>query len=292
MIKTFEQFVSDMYRTSVNEAYQSSKLRNIIKQHGKPKHSWDNKMLYDIKDDEIVDVVSSENEYYKKYKNYRKDWDDKSEATFKIQLEDGYCVVIGNLGILKDFLSSYGSYEKIKNEFKKRHAERHKGNLGKHGGDEIHKKHLEKVDELEQKRFAEKLQPYTDEIVKKINSLMKDIDIEELDLDENGKRSEYTIESNITIDNIEYDVFVDYSARIYDTWESYGEEFYSAEYELEKFSIYDNENGIEAPNDKIGITHLTHIDLFKEVDVKNISGGIFDPAEAYGVSDRDFYSPW
>ena len=65
MIKTFEQFVYDMYSTSVNEAYQSSKLRNIIKQHGKPKWEHEYKMLYDIKDDEIVDVVSSRNEYYK-----------------------------------------------------------------------------------------------------------------------------------------------------------------------------------------------------------------------------------
>ena len=288
MIKTFEQFVSDMYSTSVNEAYQSSKLRNIIKQHGKPKWEHEYKMLYDIKDDEIVDVVSSRNEYYKKYKNYRKDFDDKSEATFMLELEDGACVVISNLGILKGFWSSFDSHENIRNEFKKRHSERHKGNLGKRGGDEIHKKHLEKVDELEQKRFAEKLQPYTDEIVKKINSLMKDIDIEKLDLDEHER--EFTIESNINIDGVEYDVFVEYSARIYDTWESYGEAFYSAHYELEKFSIYDNENDIEVPNDKIGITYETHKDLFKEVYVKKISGGIVDPYEAYGVSPGDFVS--
>lgn len=289
MIKTFEQFVSDMYSTSVNEAYQSSKLRNIIKQHGKPKYSWDKNMLYDIKDEEIVDVVSSENEYYKKYKNYREDWDDKSEATFKIQLEDGYCVVIGNLGILKDFLSSYGSsYEEIQNEFKKRHSERHKGNLGKYNHDDIHHRHWRKRNEIEERRFVEKLQPYTDEIVKKINSLMKDINIKELDLDENGRSGEFTIESNINIDGIEYDVFVEYSARIYNTWKSYGEAFYSAEYELEKFSIYDNENGIEASNDKIGITYQTHKDLFKEVDVEEISGGIVDPYEVHGVSPKDF----
>ena len=288
MIKTFEQFVYDMYKTSVNEAYQSSKLRNIIKQHGKPKHSWDNKMLYDIKDNEIVDVVSSKNEYYEKYSNYREDFNDKSEKTFKIELKDGYCLVISNLGILKDFMSHFDNYEEMENEFKKRHSERHKGNLGKYTDDDIHHRHMRKRNEIEERRFAEKLQPYTDEIVKKINSLMDDIYIRELDLDENGRRDEFTIESNINIDGIEYDVFVEYSARIYNTWESYGEAFYSAEYELEKFSIYDNENGIEASNDKIGITYQTHKDLFKEVDVKEISGGIVDPYEAYGVSNADF----
>lgn len=288
MIKTFEQFVSDMYNTSVNEAYQSSKLRNIIKQHGKPKWEHEYKMLYDIKDDEIVDVVSSRNEYYKKYKDYRTDFDDKSEATFMLELEDGYCIVISNLGILKDFWSGFDSHEKMRNEFKKRHSERHKGNLGKHNFDDIHHIHMRKRNEIEERRFAEKLQPYTDEIVKKINSLMDDIYIGELDLDENGRRDEFTIESNINIDGIEYDVFVEYSARIYNTWESYGEAFYSVEYELEKFSIYDNENDIEATNDKIGITYQTHKDLFKEVDVEEISGGIVDPYEAYGVSNADF----
>ena len=288
MIKTFEQFVSDMYNTSVNEAYQSSKLRNIIKQHGKPKYSWNNKMLYDIKDDEIIDVVSSRNEYYKKYKDYRTDFDDKSEATFMLELEDGACVVISNLGILKDFWSSFDSHEKMQKEFKKRHSERHKGNLGKHNFDDIHHRHMRKRNAIEERRFAEKLQPYTDEIVKKINSLMDDIYIEELNLDENGRRDEFTIESNINIDGIEYDVFVEYSAKIYNTWESYGEAFYSAEYELEKFSIYDNENDIEVSNDKIGITYQTHKELFKEVDVKEISGGIVDPYEAYGVSPGDF----
>ena len=288
MIKTFEQFVYDMYKTSVNEAYQSSKLRNIIKQHGKPKHSWDNKMLYDIKDNEIVDVVSSKNEYYEKYSNYREDFNDKSEKTFKIELKDGYCLVISNLGILKDFMSHFDNSEEMENEFKKRHSERHKGNLGKHNLDDIHHRHMRKRNEIEERRFAEKLQPYTDEIVKKINSLMDEINIRELGLDENLRSGEFTIESNITIDNIEYSVFVEYSARIYDTWERYGKAFYNVKYELEEFSIYDSENGIEATNDKIGITYQTHKDLFKEVDVKEISGGIVDPYEAYGVSNADF----
>jgi hypothetical protein len=44
MIKSFKEFVSAKYGRPVNEAFQSSKLREIIKQHGKPKYSWENKM--------------------------------------------------------------------------------------------------------------------------------------------------------------------------------------------------------------------------------------------------------
>ena len=40
MIKRFEEFVSTMYGRPVNESFQSSKLRELIKQHGKPKYSW------------------------------------------------------------------------------------------------------------------------------------------------------------------------------------------------------------------------------------------------------------
>ena len=41
MIKTFEQFVAAKYGKPVNEGFQSSKLRAIIKQHGLPKNDWD-----------------------------------------------------------------------------------------------------------------------------------------------------------------------------------------------------------------------------------------------------------
>ena len=66
MIKTFEQFVAAKYGKPVNEGFQSDVLRDIIKQHGLPKREMDKKMLYDLKDDEIVDVVDSREEYYEK----------------------------------------------------------------------------------------------------------------------------------------------------------------------------------------------------------------------------------
>ena len=176
MIKTFEQFVAAKYGKPVNEGFQSNVLRDIIKQHGLPKREMDKKMLYDLKDDEIVDVVDSREEYYEKYpsrsdsnnSNIRKKYG-VEEATFMIELEDGACVVISNLDILKDYSFYKKDEESERNRiFKERHAERHKGNLGKHGGDDIHKKHLEKVDELESKRLAAKLQPNIPEIVEKV----------------------------------------------------------------------------------------------------------------------------
>ena len=56
MIKKFEQFVSAKYGRHINEGFQSSKLREIIRKHGLPKNDWDKKMLYDLQDDEIEAV--------------------------------------------------------------------------------------------------------------------------------------------------------------------------------------------------------------------------------------------
>ena len=160
MIKTFEQFVNEMY-SPVNEAFQSGKLRGIIKKHGMPKWDRDKKMLYDIKDNEIVDVLDNRKEYYdKKY--------DKNgyngQSAFMIELKDGAVIVISNLGILKGFLNIYSEKE-FDELFKKRHAERHKGNLGKYGDDDIHKKHLKNVGKIYTRRFSERLQPIIPELV-------------------------------------------------------------------------------------------------------------------------------
>ena len=87
MIKTFEQFVSDKYGKPVNEGFQSSKLREIIKQHGLPKSDWDKKMLYDLKDEEIIDVVNSREDYLNSKEYSSNNGYGKDEATFIIELE-------------------------------------------------------------------------------------------------------------------------------------------------------------------------------------------------------------
>lgn len=288
MIKTFEQFVAAKYGKPVNEGFQSSVLRDIIKQHGLPKREMDKKMLYDLKDDEIVDVVDSREEYYEKYpsrsdsnnSNIRKKYG-VEEATFMIELEDGACVVISNLDILKDYSFYKDDEESERNRiFKERHAERHKGNLGKHGGDDIHKKHLEKVDELESKRLAAKLQPSIPEIVEKVRSIMDEIDPN--DLDESG-----SIESEFTLDGEEYTIYVNYTTECSDIRRAHGVEGYDLYYQLESFEIC-GENAC-ITNDALGVTEETHKDLFETYTEEGMEGHIYDYYEYYGVKRSDFY---
>ena len=288
MIKTFEQFVAAKYGKPVNEGFQSDVLRDIIKQHGLPKREMDKKMLYDLKDDEIVDVVDSREEYYEKYPsrsdsnniNIRKKYG-VEEATFMIELEDGACVVISNLDILKDYSFYKDDEESERNRiFKERHAERHKGNLGKHGGDDIHKKHLEKVDELESKRLAAKLKPNIPEIVEKVKSIMDEIDPN--DLDESG-----SIESEFTLDGEEYTIYVNYTTECSDVRRSHGVEGYDLYYQLESFEICDENACIT--NDMLGVTEDTHKDLFETYTEEDMEGRIYDYYEYYGVKRSDFY---
>ena len=70
MIQKFEEFIK------LNESFQSSKLKDIVGEHGKPKgngyihykgkrgldFSYKNP-LYDLKDDEILGVVADEQEF-------------------------------------------------------------------------------------------------------------------------------------------------------------------------------------------------------------------------------------
>ena len=279
MIKTFEQFVSAKYGKPVNEGFQSSKLKEIIRQHGLPKNDWDKKMLYDIQDDEIVDVVSSRDEYYEKYDNARKPY--KDEETFMIELEDGSCIVISNLGVLKSFISKEGDMRQV---IKKRHAERHKGNLGKDGGDDIHKKHLEKVDELERKRFAASLQSNLDEIAKVIKDKMDAVDSSELD--EEGTKS-FEFETSISGQN--YTIEGEYEVEFSGGSKRYGAYYYDIVYNLLSFNIWDEDGGKYATNDDLGMTEDTYGDLFEPITIDDVEGEIYDHYAYYGVSRKDFY---
>lgn len=285
MIKTFEQFVAAKYGKPVNEGFQSNVLRDIIKQHGLPKNDWDKKMLYDLQDNEIIDVVDNRKEYSAKYMSTpasKIDWSE--EQTFIIELEDGACVVIGNLGINKShyFLDYIESADDQKREiFKKRHAKRHKGNLGKNGGDDIHKKHLEKVDELEAKRLAEKLQPNISEIVEKVNSIMGEIDPRDLD-EKSG-----TIEQEFTLGGEEYYIYINYTCEYSNVHKGYGVESYDMDYQVESFEICGEDACVT--NDVLGITEETYPDVFEAYTEEDIEGQIYDYYEYYGVKRSDFY---
>lgn len=174
MIKTFEQFVITEYDKSVNEGFQSKKLSELVKKHGKPRdrdfcsvHSYVNnqylkkRALYDIKDSDIIDVVSKERVTANTHlsREYR-DSNNKYMPTKVIELEDGTCVIVRDG-------AEYDAYIA--------HKERHKGNLGKDGGDDIHKQHLKNVQRLESNRLAEKMKSYISEIITYIKELMEDI---------------------------------------------------------------------------------------------------------------------
>ena len=279
MIKTFEQFVNEMY-SPINEAFQSSKLREIINTHGMPKLDLDKKMLYDIKDNEIVDVLDNRKEYYdKKY--------DKNgyngQSAFMIELKDGAVIVISNFGILKSFLNRYSEKE-FDELFKKRHSERHKGNLGKYGGDDIHKKHLENVNKIYTRRFVERLQPIIPELVEKIKSEMENINNEEL-METNG--GDRYIEFEIEIGENKYQIYADYIVKISDEYKRYGEYLCDIEYSLVSFEIVD-EDGDGAKNEDLDITNKTYPDLFDDIVVKEVECGYYDQHYAYGVDPSDF----
>ena len=282
MIKTFEQFVSTEYGKPVNEAFQSSKLREIIKQHGKPKYSWDNKMLYDLQDNEIVDVVSNRDEYWKKYGDRK----NGEQETFLLELKDGACVVISNLNIFKAFNDKFG--DKARKEidilFKKKHAERHVGNLGD-TGDEIHKQHLQKVDEIERRRLVEKLQPHIQEIVDKVKLELEDIDVDDLD-SESGVGEINEIEFSLIGETCLMDIY--YNFNWSDSIHSYGVEYRDLTVSLEKFEIYFDDLDIYVTNEDLGITYESYKNLFTDIEYKDEECGIYDYYEAYGVDPSDF----
>ena len=281
MIKTFEQFVSAKYGKPVNEGFQSSKLREIIKQHGLPKNDRDKKMLYDLQDDEIIDVVNNRDEYFEKYDNVRKPY--KDEDTFIIELEDGSCIVISNLGILKDFM--FNSKGEMEHEIKKRHKERHKGNLGKNGGDDIHRKHMDNVNKLEQKRLAHKLQQYVPEIVEFVNSKFEEIDTDPSEnYDDNYG---YISDLDINLGGVDYIMDISYGIERSGA-KKCGAYYYDVTFYLSDFEIV-NEDGVSILNDDLGITPKTYKDLFKEYTIEDVEGEIYDYYEYYGVSRKDFY---
>jgi hypothetical protein len=274
MIKSFEEFVSTMYGRSVNESFQSSKLRELIKQHGKPKYSWENKMLYDLKDDEIIDVLDNREEYWKNYSDNKHGF---GQATFMLELKDGTVVVISNLDILKNF---WDDVEKRKDDvFKKRHEERHKGNLGK-GGDDIHKKHMENVDKIMSRRLAEKLQPNVPEIIEAVKSIMDNVDPSDFLDGDNGYD-----ETQITLGDDEYTLTVNYEGGSSDGDNKYGATYYSVSYGLTSFDISNDDTLVT--NEQLGVTNKTYKDLFDEY-TEEVEGEIYDYYDYYGVSRSDF----
>jgi hypothetical protein len=248
MIKKFEEFVSTVYDSTINEAFQSGKMRQIINQHGKP---YDERYLYDLKDNEIIDVVKDYDEYLEnkengKYKNVK-----YLEA---IKLSDGYCIVIGN------FDDNRYYHKKSMDIIKDRHNNRHKGNLGKDGGDNIHDKHLSKV-------LVKKLKPFVPEIVKKIKyEIENNFNTKELHYDNYNRdyNPEYEFDANFGGD----DYLINMKYGIYYRHGNFSD---TVDVEITLLSFYINDYNTDgvADNDDLGITKEKYKDLF-EITLKDV----------------------
>lgn len=257
MIKTFEQFVSEKYGNPVNEAFQSSKLREIISQHGKPIKPNDMLMLYDITDDDIIEVTDD------------KDYFRKSPKSFNsIELSDGSHV------ILKSGLS-YNGYHK--------HEERKWARRRNDAAKDVHAKHLDNVNNLESKRFAKKLQPYIPEIIEKITSILSDTDYGFIDdiveSIQNGESGIDPIDFKINLGDIECDVrlWIDYT---YDTttnckhrhWSNINRAYICSgtmdcniKYSWDYFEIHNGELLVDSSDlADLGMTEDTYPDFFNK----------------------------
>lgn len=257
MIKTFEQFVSEKYGNPVNEAFQSSKLREIISQHGKPIKPNDMLMLYDITDDDIIEVTDD------------KDYFRKSPKSFNsIELSDGSRV------ILKSGLS-YNGYHK--------HEERKWARRRNDVAKDVHAKHLDNVNNLESKRFAKKLQPYIPEIIEKITSILSDTDYgfinDIVESIQNGESGIDPIDFKINLGDIECDVrlWIDYT---YDTttnckrrhWSNINRAYICSgtmncniKYSWDYFEIHNGELLVDSSDlADLGMTEDTYPDFFNK----------------------------
>jgi hypothetical protein len=278
MIKTFEQFVAAKYGSPMNEAFQSSKLREIIKQHGKPRYSWENKMLYDLKDDEIIDVVANREEYEKKYLN-----NSGEQATFMLELKDRACIVISNLDIFNDHKDEYKARFEKDELFRKRHKERHKGNLGKHPGNDVHNQHLDNVTDLMKNRFMKNLDKNISEIISDINDILDDESI----LNEYEKSGDYEYYFDTEYNCAKCSVIVHYDLQFGEEYEDCGGYYCNATVSLKDFYVDFGRDAIT--DEEMGITPKTYPDLFADHEFEEIERGIADPYEFYGVSRSDFF---
>ena len=281
MVLKFEEYIKS--KDIIKESYQSGKLRNIIKQHGKPKNKWDYKLLYDIKDSDIVDVVSSSSEFFDKYQNN----ENNHNKNFFITLEDDYCVVIGNVKILDSYWSR--DNDTIKKSFLyKRHKKRHEGNLGDWGGDEINIKFKNKLEH--QKNLKVVKTALTDEVVKEILDVIQDyINNWDGNVEKNYMEHEMKIPGQAEISlSVNYDTYIGEEKR------HRGAILADIGIDVESFELsYCNEEYVDT-DDYIDDT-FTNVELdidlsgIEPYEERNADVGVYDYYAYYGVSPADFY---
>lgn len=260
MIKTFEQFVSTVYGSTINEAFQSSKLRELVKQHGELKYSSEKRFFYDLTDNDIIDVVANYGEYWENIKNGKYN-DVKVDC---LQFKDGTCVVYND----KDFNKIYNDRHKGNNNIKYNYKNWKQNNkLDKLFISYFKRKYKQNIDKLiniiytAETDYKNPLYEYIGDSIKfKLENSLESGNMEVL--------IEEKVEDFFGLDSFSYNnqICEIYSIAInyylsYDSGEDYGRYApATAGYKFESFDI-DTDFGI-ITSDDLGITEKTHKDLF------------------------------
>ena len=285
MIKNFEDFVLECYGNSLNEAFQSNKLRELIKKHGKPKYGSDYKILYDKKDKYIIDIIDSpflSDEQKEEYESKN-----AGKKIREINLEDETTIVLALTNEEDNRLypskrkSPYGGDAYFIGSRNSYAEERHKGNLGKNGGDKIRDKHMENVDKIKRRKLADKLHSSIPKIIDEIKSIIRDIEIED------DHVSDY-VESEITLNGEKYTLIVNYEGYFSERSRKGGVADCEISITITDFDIWTEDGYTHTTNEDLGVTEKTHKDLFKEhiFDYESI----YDEAEAVGIDGSYFMS--
>lgn len=279
--------------TALNEAFQSSKLRSIIQQHGLPKSNYDKAILYDLKDSEIVGAIPAN-----KWEEVFNDIQD----CFRIELKDGYYLVINNLDILRNLRDNkWDISRKLHSNFKDRRDQRHPDNqwndIPKSQRDEhrseIGKKFVNAKEKFQHKKNAEIISQQIGDIdgfVDKITDIVdKYIDgfVFEPDMKSDGFEEE-----DFTFNGIKFSLSGDFSISSSD-YDSYGATYYNVTITPEKYEIWVEELSdgtlIEDSFDISELTGNANIDkLYDDVELNDIEGPIHDYYLHYGVNPENF----
>ena len=221
----------------LNEGFQSDKLRDIIKKHGFPKNYKYKKLLYDIKNSDILGVVDKEewNEHRNKL---------KGEKFYRIELEDGYFIVLNKIDHTISIWDDYDD-EDLMDDFKSRRDKRHIGNEFNNGShnvvDSAVKQFKDKKNKLLHNRCLDKFKNKLlennidiDKLIESIRDGVKKYIVDKLD-DEDGDFKDYDFE----IEEFDFTCYV--SGNVYTKGTSWCKRIC----ELSEVYIYDGSDEID-----------------------------------------------
>jgi hypothetical protein len=280
----------------LNESFNSSKLRDIINQHGMPQYDMDKIFLHDLQDDEVIGVMD-----FDEWEDYHRE----NKNSYYIVLDDGSYLVLGNIDTFKEYVSD----DDFRKEFKRRRDERHPGNelndipkhLRKDALENETTKHFrEKVDELNHSRHIEEFKEKVGEEIHNLPGLVREY--LETHFDENipesigdqgdSRATDQDTEFEMDFVNQTYVVGVNYNWYATDGYEKYGAVYCDVTVELNKIDII-GKFGENHDEDVIDIHELVDEselgNLFDDYKMEDVECKVTDYYDYYGVSPADFF---